>query len=51
MSGARRTVAAFLRNRTGVLGQQYVVSHDGKQFLILSTQETVTPITVILNWK
>jgi serine/threonine-protein kinase len=50
---AGRPIALFQTHivETGVLGQQYVVSHDGKRFLILSTQEAVTPITVILNWK
>jgi len=31
--------------------QQYVVSADGKQFLMNTLTETSSPITVILNWK
>jgi Tol biopolymer transport system component len=31
--------------------QQYVVSRDGNRFLIVTTQETVAPMTVILNWR
>jgi hypothetical protein len=36
----------------GVTGQQYVVSHDGKQFLIATMPESKDEsITVIQNWK
>jgi Tol biopolymer transport system component len=31
--------------------QQYVVSLDGKSFLMNTLTETTSPITVILNWK
>jgi eukaryotic-like serine/threonine-protein kinase len=50
---AGKPVALFQTHivETGVLGQQYVVSRDGKRFLILSTQEAISPITVILNSK
>ena len=50
---AGKPVALFQTHivETGVLGQEYVVSRDGNRFLILSTQEAVAPITVILNSK
>jgi serine/threonine protein kinase/Tol biopolymer transport system component len=35
----------------GVLSQQYVVSHEGNRLLVLTTQEAIAPITVILNWQ
>ena len=48
---AGRPVSLFQTHilEAGVAGHQYVVSRDGLRFLILTTQEAVTPITVILN--
>ena len=31
--------------------QQYAVSPDGQRFLVNTTAEVTSPITVILNWK
>ena len=31
--------------------QQYVISQDGKRFLMNTLTEANSPITVILNWK
>ena len=36
---------------TTVYAQQYAVSPDGQRFLVNTTAEVTSPITVILNWK
>jgi hypothetical protein len=36
----------------GAQKQQYVVSKDGKRFLVSNViEEALSPITLILNWK
>jgi dipeptidyl aminopeptidase/acylaminoacyl peptidase len=41
-----------LHGRSAVLRQQYIVSADGRQFLMnTETEEHATPITLIFNWK
>ena len=35
----------------GTIRQQYIVSPDGQRFLMNGVQETISPITVIVNWK
>ena len=37
--------------RAQVFLQQYDVTHDGTRFLITTTQEDTSPMTVILNWR
>jgi dipeptidyl aminopeptidase/acylaminoacyl peptidase len=46
-------VRLFPTNAMGqaVFLQQYDVSHDGTRFLITTTQEDTSPMTVILNWR
>jgi hypothetical protein len=41
-----------LHERSAVLRQQYIVSADGRQFLMnTEMDEHATPITLIFNWK
>jgi hypothetical protein len=39
---------------TGITGERanhaYVVSRDGKRFLMVNRERSSTPITVVLNW-
>jgi hypothetical protein len=36
---------------TGNLRPQYDVAADGRFLMNITTEETISPITVILNWK